>query len=111
MITIKCYSKNYLADIIQYISNNYKNDIGINDISEHVGLSYSHVRKIFKDELRENIIEYINKLRIKEAKNLLSNTNLSIKCIATDLGYNNDQSFTRFFKKYEGITPGDYRSK
>lgn len=102
---------NNLHEIIEYISENYRRDIGINDISEHVGLSYSHVRKIFKDELGENIIEYINKLRVKEAKHLLSNTNLCIKNIANDLGYNNDQSFTRFFKKYEGITPGEYRSK
>jgi AraC-like DNA-binding protein len=96
--------------MIEYISNNYKRDIGISDISEAVGLSYSHVRKVFKDELGESIVDYINCMRIKEAKQLLLSTDLSIKSIASSIGYNNDQSFTRFFKKYEGMTPGEYRN-
>jgi len=100
-----------LDSIIEYITNNYQKDIGIKDISESIGLSYSHVRKIFMDEVGESIIDYINNIRVKEAKELLIKTKLSIKNIATNLGYNNDQSFTRFFKKYEGITPGEYRNK
>jgi two-component system, response regulator YesN len=107
---VRCSTKKNLDSIIEYIANNYKRDIGINDISDAVGLSYSHVRKIFKDELGENIMDYINIMRIKDAKLLLINTDLSIKNIAVNLGYNNDQSFTRFFKKYKGMTPGEYRN-
>lgn len=110
-IKTKCSNKKSLDKIIEYINKNYKRDIGINDISDAVGLSYSHVRKIFKDEVGENIIDYINNIRITEAKEMLIKTDLSIKNIAINLGYNNDQSFTRFFKKYEGITPGEYRNK
>ena len=106
-----CCNSNKLDSILKYITENFKNDISINDISDAIGLSYSHVRKIFKDEIGESIVDYINNLRIKEAKELLIKTDLSIKSIATNLGYNNDQSFTRFFKKYEGITPGTYRNK
>ena len=99
-----------MKEIIGYISQNYNRDISINDVSEYVGLSYSHVRKIFKEEIGENIIEYINDIRINEAKKLLANMDINIKDIAMNLGYNNVQSFTRFFKKNEGITPGEYRS-
>lgn len=106
----KTYNKKYLDDIVDYISKNYKKDIGISDISEYIGLSYSHVRKIFKDEIGENIVDYINNIRIKESKVLLSDTDMSIKDIAVTVGYNNAQSFTRFFKKFEGITPGEYRN-
>lgn len=109
--TSKCNSKKSLDLIQDYISKNYRSDIGISNISEFVGLSYSHVRKLFKDEIGENIIDYINNMRIKEAKYLLLNTDKSVKNIALAVGYNNDQSFTRFFKKFEGITPGELRNK
>lgn len=97
--------------IIEFIHKNYKNDIGIRDIADHVKISYSHIRKIFKDETGENIVDYINVMRVNEAKKLLVSTDMNIKDIALGLGYNNDQSFTRAFKKFEGITPGEYRNK
>ncbi|NLN42227.1 MAG: helix-turn-helix transcriptional regulator, partial [Clostridiales bacterium] len=53
----------------------------------------------------------INKLRVSEAKKLLVNTDMSIKDLALLIGYNNDQTFSRVFKKLEGITPGEYRVK
>lgn len=97
--------------IMNFIRQNYKKDIGINDIAEYADLSYSHVRKIFKDETGVNITDYINTIRISEAKTLLAHTDRSINSIASDLGYNNSQSFFRTFKKLEGITPGEYREK
>jgi YesN/AraC family two-component response regulator len=106
----KAKGKNHIANILDYIHQNYHQDIDINTLAEYVGLSYSHVRKIFYDETGENIVNYINNLRINEAKQMLRQSNLSINEIAANLGYNNRQSFTRFFKKYEGITPGDYRN-
>ncbi|MDF2924857.1 MAG: DNA-binding protein AraC-type [Paenibacillaceae bacterium] len=97
--------------IIDYIRSNYKKDIGINDISSHAGLSYSHARRIFKAETGTNMVDYINTIRINEAKELLTNPELSVKNIALALGYNNDQSFERYFKKLVGATPREYRQK
>lgn len=102
--------KRHFAKIIEYIRQNYKKDIDINMLAEYVGLSYSHVRKIFHDETGENIVNFINNFRINEAKRLLRETNMNINDIALSLGYNNNQSFNRFFKKYEGITPGEFRN-
>jgi AraC-like DNA-binding protein len=102
--------RSHINKIIDYIHKNYKKDIAINTLADHVGLSYSHVRKIFNDETGENIVNYINNMRIEEAQRLLSQTNMNINDIALSLGYNNKQSFTRFFKKYVGINPGEYRN-
>lgn len=107
---LKKNDKKYMKEMIGYIYQNYTRDIGIKDVSDYVGLSYSHVRKIFKDQLGENIIDYINNIRINEAKKILTQMDICIKDIAMNLGYNNAQSFIRFFKKKEGITPGEYRS-
>ena len=103
------HDKSYFELAINYIHENYKKDIDINSIAEHVGLSYSHLRKIFKDETGDNIVNYINNLRIEESKRILCQTDLTIREIALNLGYNNEQSFVRFFKKYEGISPGKFR--
>jgi len=95
--------------IIEYINCNYKKDIGISDVADAVGLSYSHVRRIFKEEMGVNITDYINDMRIKEAKLLLLDKQLSVKSIAEMIGYNSDQSFERYFKKIMGITPTEFR--
>jgi two-component system, response regulator YesN len=103
--------KNTVDRMVEYIQDNYRRDIGISEISEYIGMSYSHVRKIFKMEVGQSIVDYINSMRIKEAKALLLGKELSIKNIAATLGYNNDQSFERYFKKIVGITPGEFRSR
>lgn len=102
-------NKNTFDRALAYIHENYKKDIDINVIAENVGLSYSHLRKVFKDETGENIINYINHIRIDESKRLLCQTGMTIREISSNLGYNNEQSFIRFFKKYENTSPGEYR--
>ncbi len=105
----RCQNKSYFDRVLDYITENYKKDIDISVIADNVGLSYSHLRKIFKDETGDNIINYINNMRINESKRLLCQTNLPIREIALNLGYNNEQSFIRFFKKYESSSPGEFR--
>ena len=104
-------NKIYIEKIMEYIDTNYKKDISIENVADYVGLSYSYVRKIFKAETGKNIVDYTNFIRINEAKLILTETDVSIADIALALGYNNDQSFSRFFKKYEGVTPGEYRNR
>lgn len=101
--------KNTVERIKEYVHENYRKDIGINDIAEHLGLSYSYVRKLFKDDSGMNIVDYINSLRIKKAKKLLLNRDASIREIAASVGYNNMQSFERYFKRSVGVTPGEFR--
>ena len=102
-------SKKYIDEAIDYIHAKYKTDIDINKLAEALDISYSQLRREFLNETGENMVNYINNLRIEEAKRLLRQTNASIVEIAVSLGYNNDQSFNRYFKKNEGITPGEFR--
>ena len=109
LVNTRSQNKSYYDCALDYIHENYKKDIDINVIAESVGLSYSHLRKVFKDETGDNIINYINNMRINESKRILCQTNMTIKEIALNLGYNNEQSFVRFFKKYEKVSPGEFR--
>lgn len=95
--------------ILDYIHNNFRLNIDTVAIADNTGLGYSSVGRIVKGRTGKNVLEYINGLRIEEAKRLLSQTNMNLKEIAVNIGYNNDQSFVRFFKKYEGVTPGEFR--
>ena len=103
-------NKKYVMKIIEIIKNKYTcPDLDIQWIADHLNLSYSHVRRMFKEEVGINFLDYLNSIRVEHAKSLLANSDLTIAEIATMSGYNNDQSFNRFFKKHEGITPGMYR--
>jgi AraC-like DNA-binding protein len=96
--------------VLNYIQESYCRDIDITSIADHTKISYSYVRKIVKEKTGKSVVDYINCLRIEEAKRLLRQTSKNTADIATDIGYNNVQSFNRFFKKFEGITPGEYRN-
>mgnify|MGYP000992420931 CR=1 FL=1 len=103
--------KRYIGRVIDIVEKNYMwGDLNLDWICQQLDLSYSHLRKIFKEEIGMNFVDYLNRIRIEHAKELLASTDLTIGEIAEKSGYNNDQCLTRFFKKYEGITPGKYRA-
>jgi AraC-like DNA-binding protein len=102
--------KDHADRVFQFIRNNLKNNIDVTAIADNAGISYSYVRKIVKDKSGKTVLDYINSIRIEEAKRLLRESNMSMIDIALQVGYNNYQSFNRFFQKYEGITPGEFRS-
>ncbi|WP_304943384.1 helix-turn-helix domain-containing protein [Vallitalea guaymasensis] len=102
-------SKN-IKQVVELISDNYSDsNLDLNWLVDKLDISYSHLRKIIKENLGITFINYLNNIRITKAKELLIETDDTVKDIAIEVGYNNTQSFTRYFKKYEGITPGEYR--
>ena len=65
---------------------------------------------MFKEKYKVSIPDYINLVRINQAKELLSETPQSVQTIAAAVGFTESSTFIRVFKKTEGITPGVYRS-
>lgn len=95
----------------EYINNNYFNsDISLNTVSSFVNVSPSHFSTIFSQETGENFIEYLTKVRVKKAKELLKTTSLKSTEIAYNVGYNDPHYFSYIFKKAIGITPKEYRN-
>ena len=103
--------KEYAEKISLFMRRNYKQDIEVSKLAADLGISYSHLRRVFRDNMNTSLISYINELRITDARALLVETEQTISEIALSLGYNNEQSFNRFFKKIVGISPGKYRLK
>jgi YesN/AraC family two-component response regulator len=96
--------------VMDYIHIHFRSDIDTTSISDNTGVCYSSVGRIVRSKTGKNVLEYINRLRIEEAKRLLRQTDMNMKEIAVNIGYNNEQSFFRYFRKLEGLTPGEFRS-
>lgn len=99
----------YMLKAQEYITENYTNsEISLNCAAEYIGINSAYLSKLFKEEFNENFIDYINRLRINKAKELLNSTRITVKEVGYAVGFNSIQNFIRTFKKHEGITPGKY---
>lgn len=102
-------SVNTYSEIVSYIALNYTSKICVDDIAKFCLCSASHINHTFKKISGKSISRYTNELRIKKAKSLLKNTDLSISEIAAEVGFSETNYFTNTFKKYENISPSQYR--
>ena len=106
----KITSGNTLYDnILAYIQRNFMQQITISDIANACLCSNSTVSHLFKSQSGKTVNEFITELRIKQAKNLLKTTDLSISEIAIICGFDNINYFPTTFKRYTNITPTEYR--
>jgi len=94
----------------EYIMANYKKDISLDDVSKEVDISPYYFSKIFKEATGENFIEYLTNIRIEKAKELLNDTDMSMKEICVEVGYSNPNYFSRIFKKNVGVSPTEYKA-
>ncbi len=92
-----------------YIYNHLYGDISLDHLAEICHLSPNYLSSLFKKEVGIPISEFIQQLRIDEAKKLLDLTNYSIAEIGTFLNFNDQSYFIKTFKKHTGLTPKQYR--
>ena len=95
----------------RYIDNHYEQQISLDEVAKRVHVSPAYLSRIFKEERGESFVKYLNRIRMREAKQLLSKTQLDIGDIAIRVGFRNQNYFTTVFRKREGLTPTDYRYK
>jgi len=98
-----------IRQALKYIHNNYNKALTLADVSEIAELSPKYFSATFKKEMNIAFSDYINNLRINEAKRLLSTTNKTILTIALELGFEDQSYFTKVFKKQTELTPLKYR--
>ncbi|WP_165972258.1 helix-turn-helix domain-containing protein [Paenibacillus piri] len=104
-------TKEYLAAqrIIGFMEEHLHEQIGLQEIADYMNLSTSSVSSMFKLETGNTVYEYLTKMRIDRACALLSTSDLKIADIAARVGYQNENSFIRSFRKIKSVTPGKYR--
>ena len=99
-----------ISQITGFIQDNYA-DINLDAtmICDRFRISPSYLSHMFRKRTGVRLIDYIHSVRIAKARELLSNTGLSIKEIGTSVGYVSNASFSTTFRKYESMTPSQYR--
>jgi AraC-like DNA-binding protein/ligand-binding sensor protein len=93
----------------RYIWENYTRKISLKEIADASGLSAPYFSTIFKDEMGENLSNYLNRLRVEKASAMLTESELSLSEIAAACGFEDQSWFSKIFKNYTGNSPGKFR--
>ena len=101
-------SSQYVLSAIKFIQFNYSHDISVDDIAKAVGVSRSHLYRVFMANVGQSPIDYLTHYRISEACSLLKSSSLSIAEIAVSVGFFDQFYFSRVFKKVKGVPPSKY---
>lgn len=97
-------------DIIEYIDNHYLSyTFSLQEMAEHFGVHMSYLSQYFNSCMGITVNDYVIRLKIEKAKEMLVKSNHSIDSIGEMTGYTNVSSFIRRFKQVCGVTPGEYR--
>lgn len=99
-----------LFKAIEFINANYKKPVTLKELSDLCYMSENYFHSLFKKEFTVTPNNYILQLRMNEALNLLSNTGMSIKEVAQEVGYPDPAYFSRIFSKYFSLSPNKYKS-
>ncbi|TDP90096.1 AraC family two component transcriptional regulator [Halanaerobium saccharolyticum] len=97
-----------IETVKDYIDENYKEDISLEDVADYISFSKYYLSKLFKEVEGINYKDYLIKVRMEEAKKRLKNGD-KIKVVACEVGYSDRNYFSRAFKKYTGISPGKFQ--
>ena len=97
--------------ILEYIRENFCEDISINRLSMQFDLSPNYLSTLFKKRLGVNFVDYLTSLRLARAKELLISTNLSVREIGESVGWYSQSYFTKIFIRKEGCTPGEFKRR
>lgn len=103
--------KHVVNIIIEYITKHYNENITLKSLSEIVYVTPNYLSKVFKEEIGENFVEWLNKFRIEKAKELLKSGNYKTYEIAEKVGYSDYKYFSYNFKKYTGENTRHYMEK
>ena len=97
-----------IENTLEYIEQNLDKTIQLADVARHVGVSEPYLSSFFKKTMNENFIPYVNRQKMRRAKQLFAEGKMVYQ-VSDILGYENSTYFSKVFKKVEGITPEQYR--
>lgn len=106
----KSHNTDLKRQVVEHVLLNLNDmNISLTSISLAFDINPTYLSRFFKEQTGENLVDFVNKRRVEKVKSLLAETNHAIQDIAEQCGFASSQSLLRVFKKYEGITPGQYR--
>ncbi len=96
---------------LSYIDSHYMNPLTLDDVARKAGLSRFYFSRMFKKETGHSFKDYLNINRMTAAKKMLRMPDMNISQACYSVGFNDVSYFARIFKRYEGISPSEFRKK
>jgi two-component system response regulator YesN len=101
----------HLSRALRYIYAEFRNAVTLEQTAAAVGLSPGYLSRIFNGELQCSFSDYVNTVRMREARRLLERSRLNIGDIAFQCGFSDHSYFTQVFRRHVGVAPSTYRSR
>ncbi|MGG1554423.1 helix-turn-helix domain-containing protein [Paenibacillus ferrarius] len=95
--------------VLSVVQERYADDLSLDTLADQLNLSTSYLSTYIKEKTGVNFMEHLHERRVRNAQELLQNTDLNIQEIGVQVGYRNISSFNRMFKNRTGTSPGEYR--
>ncbi len=103
--------QNTMQKVLAYLQTHYADNLNMAVVSNHFSLNYSYFSHAFQEYSGESFSNYVRRLRLDKAKELLVHSDLKVYEISDQVGFENVKHFTRIFKETEGITALEFRSQ
>lgn len=105
------FSSHTLAEQIhEFIMTRLHQGVTLKDVSQHFGYSQKHCSNVFRSHMGKSFTVYVKRIRLHTAKRLLQNSDRTIGDVAQTVGFQNQFSFSHFFKKETGLSPRHFRN-
>lgn len=103
-------SESYVSMSVRFMQENYREGVTVQDVVDYLNIDRAHFCRIFKAKMSVSPSEYLQSLKIYEAKRLLEGTDMSLIDLSVELGFSEYANFSRLFKKKIGLSPKEYKS-
>ncbi len=101
----------YLQDALSFVDQHYMEPLRVEDIANASGLSESHFRRVFEESMHMKPLDYVNLIRVDKACVLMSKENISMEELSFRVGYQNQSTFNRNFRRLTGYSPNQWKKK
>ena len=103
-------TQNYVLKAEHYIRNHFTTIKNLPEVADEIGISYDHLRHVFKAERKKSLVQYLNEVRMERAKTLLIHSRMPLKQVATMCGFRDEYYFSAVFHRSARMPPGRYRA-
>ncbi|MBD3421848.1 MAG: helix-turn-helix domain-containing protein [Chitinivibrionales bacterium] len=101
-------SQKYIPAVRRYMEENIDRKISVDILAQYLGISSSRLHAVLKESCGISPMDYLLRLRIEKAKELLASPDASVTSVALDLGFSSSQYFATCYKKHTGMAPGAF---
>ncbi|MDX2055600.1 MAG: AraC family transcriptional regulator [Polyangiaceae bacterium] len=101
----------YIDELIAWMQSNLAEPLDLGEVAARIGINKSYLIRQFKLKTGASPVQFFNRLKIETASELLQNTELGLREIATQLGFCDEFYFSRLYKQFNGISPQGFRQR